>query len=172
MVMLAGYTENCIRFAANLGDELRRRLLVRLSPRETGWEQDARWRDKFCDVRVERGQISMHKLMMESRLLVYTYNSTGFLEALVAGIPFVAFWDCDVSRLRPEAGSSFENLYAVGILHRSPESAAHQVSMVWSNVDGWWKTPQVQSAIRQFSEKFCASPKQAHAKIRHLLKES
>ncbi len=172
MVMLAGYTENCIRFAADLDDELRTRLLVRLSPRETGWEQEARWRDKFGDVRVERGQISMNKLMMESRLLVYTYNSTGFLEALVAGIPFVAFWDCDVSRLRPEAGTSFAELYAVGILHRSPESAANQVSMVWSNVDAWWQTHQVQSAIRQFSEKFCDSPKQAHAKMMNLLREN
>jgi putative transferase (TIGR04331 family) len=65
--------------------------------------------------------------MLDSRLLVYTYKSTGFLEAFVSIIPCIIFWDPGVSRLRPAAAPYFNDLKAVGVLHESPQDAAAHV---------------------------------------------
>nr|CBA31343.1 hypothetical protein Csp_F37040 [Curvibacter putative symbiont of Hydra magnipapillata] len=165
MVMLSGYLDNCLSFAEALEGGARDELLVRLTPREHGWFQESRWRDRFAMVRIDRGSRSMGQLMLDARLLIYTYNSTGLIEALVSNKPCVMFWDHSVSRLRGCAEPEFTALRSVGILHESPESAARHVSRVWYDVAGWWDSVEVQSAVQMFSNRFCSEPSQASSNI-------
>jgi putative transferase (TIGR04331 family) len=171
LVMQSGFIENCLEFGRSLHGGVRDKLLIRLTPRESGWYQESRWKDQLPEVAVDRGQQSMRRLMLASRLLVYTYNSTGFLEAFVSGIPCIMFWDPDVSRLRPAATPYFNDLKAVGILHESPQEAAAHVLAVWDNVAGWWGSPPVQAALRRFCSMYCLDPDVAHTKLHNFLKK-
>jgi putative transferase (TIGR04331 family) len=113
----------------------------------------------------------MQRLMSESRLMVYTYNSTGFLEAFVSGTPCIMFWDPAVSRLRADAEDLFNALRGAGILHDSPQSAAAHVQKVWDDVPGWWYSQPVQAALRSFCSCYCSSPDIAHSELFRLLKD-
>ncbi len=158
MVMQSGFTENCIEFARSLQGEIREKLLVRLAPRDYGWNQRERWKDEMPEVLVESGVKSMQKLMLGSRMLVFTYNSTGFLEAFVSGIPCVMFWDPNVSRLRSSSILYFDELKAVGILHSSPQDAAAHIRSVWSDVETWWNSQPVQAVVKRFCQRYCSEP--------------
>jgi putative transferase (TIGR04331 family) len=155
MVMLGGYIDNCLEFGRSLSPLAREKLLVRLTPRESGWHQAERWRTDFPSVHIDKGQEKMNALVEASRLMVYTYNSTGFLEAFASNIPCVMFWDPAMSRVRPDAAHDFDELKRVGILHDTPQSVAAHVDAIWHAVPIWWNSSAVQTVLKKFVQTYC-----------------
>lgn len=155
VVMLGGYVENCLEFGRHLSSKVREDLLIRLTQRDSGWSQAERWHDAFPSVPVDMGVKKMDELAASSRLMVYTYNSTGFLEAFASNVPCIMFWDAAVSRVRAEAAHEFNELKRVGILHDSPQSAAAHVDAIWDAVPTWWDSRDVQVVLQKFKKVYC-----------------
>ena len=111
----------------------------------------------------------MDSLVESARLMVYTYNSTGFLEAFVSNVPCIMFWDPVMSRVRPEAVNDFDALKRVGILHDTPQSAAAHVDAVWKDVPAWWNSSAVQAVLQKFIETYCKQSSTMDNEIRNAL---
>jgi len=152
------YFENSFRFAADLGSVLQHKLLVRLSTHDYGWELAARWKDRFADIRLDDGSSRMYALMKRARVVVYTYNSTGYLECLAAGIPTLIFLDEDESPVRESVRPFIETLKRVGIFHPSPDSAARFLNERWDTLQDWWESPDVSNVVASFKDRFCRQP--------------
>lgn len=155
LLMGKKYIRDSFLFAGNLDCEALPHLKIRLHSYDYGWKQADLWRESFPSVEIDCGSSTMAKLLEESRIVVYTYNGTGLLEALSANIPAVFYWDSELSTLRESAIGYFEELRAVGIFHDSPCSAAEHINANWHDIDAWWNSNCVQTAIKRFSENYC-----------------
>jgi len=156
---LLSYFEDQFRFVAELPKELRDKLLVRLSPEDYGWSQKLRWLDRYPGINLDDCSQSMWTIMKKSKIFISTYNATTYLESMAMNFPTVIFWDPKHWELRDSALPFFEKLRSVGIFHESPESAARHVAKVWSNVMGWWVSPETQMARKEFCEHYAWMPK-------------
>lgn len=159
------YINNSFLFTNALPKDVRENLIVRLTSSEYGWNQSARWRDCFPGVELDLGRYRMNDLLKKARLVVYTYNSTGYLEAFARNVPAILFFDPKVSPLRDSAVSYFDDLKRVGIFHDNPESAAHHVNSIWCDVDAWWNSVEVQEVLEKFKKSYCYLPDDPLGKV-------
>ncbi len=146
-----------LRFTRALNEAIRNKLVLRIHQRAdekvfSGFVHQ--WKEAFPAVEIDPSVTPIEGRIAQSRLFVYTYNSTGFLETFGRNIATVIFWDPDHWELREPAVPFFRRLMEVGIFHETPESAAHHVNAIWNDVAGWWQTPSVQEAVKAFVEQY------------------
>jgi putative transferase (TIGR04331 family) len=165
------YQEEQFRFVAELPDDIRRSLNLRLHAqfRNSAWEDFDRWKDRYGDVTIDDGTVPMRTLTARARLVVHSYDSTGILETLYHNIPTMAFWHGGMSHLFPQIKPHYEKIQAVGILHDKPESAAKFIAGHWEDIDGWWGSDEVQSARRLFCDTFAHMVPQPLTRLRSIL---
>lgn len=165
------YFRDQCSFVEALPASLRKALIVRLYPHDFGWDQAARWHDRFPDVEVDEGQSKMQDLIRRTRVYIATYNATTYLESFTMDIPTIVFWDPEHWELRESAIPYFEELQRAGIFHETPESAARHVAAVWNNVDAWWTSPAVVQVLKQFKKRYCDLPSDLLDRVENALGE-
>lgn len=165
------YFDDQCTFVENLSAPVRAALTVRLFPADFGWDQLARWSDRFPDVRLDGGQSSITNLIRQSRLYISTYNATTFLESFTMNIPTVIYWNPGHWELRDSAIPYFEDLKRVGIFHDAPVRAARHVSAIWDDVDAWWTSPAVREVVGRFKARYCATPNDLLGRLETNLRE-
>jgi len=165
------YQEQQFRFVEALPEEIKQELTVRLHGawRSLSWSDDKRWSDRMPSVHLETGEAPIQKLYAKSRLVVHSYDSTGILESLTSNVPTLCFWDGGLDHLLPRDKPYYELLRGAGILADSPEQAALFVTQYWDDIDGWWKSEQVQSARRVFCEQYARNEKNPIRTMKQLL---
>jgi len=148
------YFDDQKSFLQALPKELYEQVLLRLSPHDCGWDQHARWQDQLPTLKIDTGCIDIQKLMKKCRVYVSTYNSTTYLESLTWNIPTIIFWNMEHWELKDNVKPYFDLLESVGILHKTPESAAQQMIYVWDDVTDWWESKDVQRVRTLFCHEF------------------
>ena len=93
----------------------------------------------------------------------------GILEGLAPNVPTLCFWNGGLDHLLPSAKPYYELLRRAGIIADSPEHAALLVAQYWENIDGWWRSEQVQSARRLFCEEYARVEKYPLRTMKRLL---
>ena len=165
------FNEQC-NFVSNLAETVRQALTVRLYPTDYGWDQAARWRDRFPTLQLDDGRSKIVNMYRNTRLIIATYNSTVFLETIMLDLPTVIFWNPQRSELRDSAIPYFEDLKRVGVFHESPDSAAKHVNNIWGNVNAWWQSPEVQEVLERFSKRYCYRPGDLLNRVEAALRET
>jgi len=145
-------------FLQALPQTLREQVLLRLFHNDYGWDQFDRWEGQMPEIRLDTGQQDIYKLIEKSRLYISTYNATTYLETLTCNIPSIIFWNPEHWELKTEVKPYFELLQSVGIFHKTPESAAQQMTEVWDDVSAWWDSSEVQDARKLFCKQFARIP--------------
>ena len=148
------YFQDQKEFIKELPDWLRKKILLRLSPQDYGWDQIARWKDTGFDIKYDDGEKSIYTLMEKSRLCISTYNATTFLESFYYNIPTIIFWSPGHYELNETAKTYYDELLTAGIFHESPTSAAKKMVEIWDDLDSWWMTDTVQNAKNNFCEQY------------------
>ena len=164
------FVNDQLRFAGNLGEPIRMGMSFRINralDEKMRTSYVDRWQESFPDVEIDDSTKPIECRLRQSRLAVYTYNSTGFLEAIARNIPMIVFWNPSYFELRTEAQPYFDRLKEAGIYHETPESAAIHVNKVWDDVAGWWNQQAVQEARHSFCERYACMP----LKPLHVIKE-
>jgi len=166
------YMSSNFKFASKLSRSIRSdNLLIRHHPADNGWRQIMRWNDKYPDVKKDSGNSRIFKLLKESKLVVYTCNSTGYLEYMAQNIPTIVYFSLETEPLRIDAIPYFEKLKKAGIYHETPESAAKHVNKVWYDIEFWWFSEEVQSARYEFCKNFAFDNPNLIADLRNILLE-
>jgi putative transferase (TIGR04331 family) len=98
--------------------------------------------------------IKISTIVNKSRLVVVTYNATMILQLLSSNIPVIAIWNKENWSLRNEAEEFFNILQSVGILHYDYKSASRKINYIWSDVNSWWFSKEIQSAVSEFCSEF------------------
>jgi putative transferase (TIGR04331 family) len=93
-------------------------------------------------------------MLPDTKLILTSHNGTTFPETISAGIPTVVAWDESFVLLRADAERIFDALEAVGVFHRTPESAASFINLIWNDVDSWWNSHATIEARKQFTDQY------------------
>lgn len=165
------YLEEQERFYRAVSAAVRKRLFLRLYPLERGWNERKRWEHLAPELKVSQGKGRLVEQLNQSRLVIATSNTTTFLETLSANFPTIAFWNPAYWEIRPEATAYYEELSRVGILHKTPESAATAVNAVWANVQTWWMQEEIQRSRGSFCEAYARTSDRWREKWRDALRD-
>lgn len=168
---LAYFNDQC-NFVSNLTETVRQALTIWLYPTDYGWDQAARWRDRFPTLQLDGGRSKIVSMYRNTRLIIATGNHTVYLETIMLDVPTVIFWNPQHSELRDSAIPYFEDLKRVGIFHESPDSAAKHVNSIWGNVNAWWQSPELQEVLERFSKRYCYTPGDLLNRVEAALRET
>jgi putative transferase (TIGR04331 family) len=164
------YFDEQKRFLKALPIELRKQVVVRLKG-DYGWDQLDRWRDQFPEVVIDKGHKRITEQIRKNRLYIATYNATVYLDLFVWNIPTLIFWKPEHWEINDNSMPYFDILKSAGILHDTPESAARKMALVWDNIDTWWYSNKVQSARRQFCQKFSKVSDDSLNELRNIIQK-
>ena len=156
------YFEEQKIFISNLSQEPKNSLLIRMhamSKSFGGWEEDLRWKDFNSSLKIDDGTTEFEKLINISKLVVYSYDSTGILELLNRNIPVVAFWQNGLDNLRDSAQPNYNLLLNAGLIHFSPISISIMINKIWGDIDSWWQQDIVQIARNEFCNHYAKESK-------------
>lgn len=117
------------------------------------------WMAVFPGVKVDDSRLPIRRALRKTKLFVYTYNSTGYLESLSMNFPTVMFWDPCLFETKPAFTEAMAELERVGVFHRLPQSAAEHINRIWNDLDGWWSSAHVQEARCHFVDHYARSPR-------------
>lgn len=147
-----------LRFLDALGE--RYCAMVRMRPYRYDYGHRIRERigSRFPSLGWDRAN-PMSSELRTRRLIVVDNLGTTVLEALVADVPTIMFWQHDRWELRDEAQPYFDALAQAGVLWSTPEEAASKLVSVFGEPRRWWDSDQVQKARHDFVEHFALTRK-------------
>jgi len=141
------------RFLAALSEERRSSVLFRGHAADFGNDVRGRVALGFPEVSHDDGT-PFRRRLRHCRMVVIDNLSTTLLEALVADVPTILFWDPSRWEVRDEAEDAFGGLRTAGILWDSPEAAAGTLETVYGDPRAWWRRGDVQAARRKLVERY------------------
>ena len=148
------YIDEQRRFLSAVSEKVRELILLRLYMHDYGWGECDRWGKFDPPIKMDQGNMPFYEQINNSRLVITTYNSTTYLEAFVANVPTILFWNPRYEQLRVSAQPFFDDLRRVGILHDTPESAAEKVNEVYEDPMSWWSSLEIQEVKTRFCYQF------------------
>jgi putative transferase (TIGR04331 family) len=150
------YFEDQKIFISNLSELIRRNTVIRLSSeyKTHKFREDLRWLEFDDNLLLNYHQDSFFSLLSKSRLVVHSYDSTGFLEALALNVPTMAFWQNGLDHLLPGAKAHYQELADVGILHFSPKTISEKINYEWKDIELWWNRLDIQKARDKFCDQY------------------
>jgi putative transferase (TIGR04331 family) len=165
------YQEDQFRFVEALPKCIQQQLTVRLNClyKKFQWGDEQRWKDRSKNTRLDSGVCNIRDAIADSRLVVFSYDSTGLLECLAMNIPTMCFWQGGLDHLLPCAKPYYELLRKTGILADTPGQAAEMISLRWDNVNEWWESDDVQGARKAFCEQYARVEKNPVKTLKKLL---
>jgi len=146
------YQEKQIEFINMLPSNIVQKFIIRIY--RGSKSNELFWENSKLNLKIDTGEIPISKLIERSRLIVYSYDSTGVLECLAMNIPIICFWYNNISHINDEALPYYQLLRNVSIIHDSPADAATFITNIWHDIDLWWKSEKVQDARRIFCDKY------------------
>tara|TARA_Y100001970_G_scaffold49728_3_gene63022 strand:+ start:13171 stop:14901 length:1731 start_codon:yes stop_codon:yes gene_type:complete len=90
----------------------------------------------------------------KSELVVVTYDSTFFLEALTLNKPTCLFIRKDFWEMSEHSEPYFKKFLECGILHYDEKSLARHISNVQHDYSSWWESDLVQLSVESFLIKY------------------
>ena len=139
-----------------LQPEIRHNALLRIhhAHQDAASSQIDWWKLHVPDIKQDLGDIDFQTRLNESRLLLIAHNGTSIPEAIALNAPTIITWSDSYMKVRKSAETVFDALEAAGVFHRTPESAASFINLIWNDVDSWWNSPVTIEARKQFTDQY------------------
>jgi putative transferase (TIGR04331 family) len=139
-----------------LQPEIRHNALLRIhhAHQDAASSQIDWWKLHAPDIKQDLGDIDFQTRLNESRLLLIAHNGTSIPEAIALNAPTIITWSDSYMKVRKSAETVFDALEAAGVFHRTPESAASFINLIWNDVDSWWNSPVTIEARKQFTDQY------------------
>ena len=167
------YYKNQLIFYDALLNNPQSDLILRLLPshRYTNPYEAKMWLEHNPNINIDYGDNKLNKRITQSRLTVFSYDSTGILELLSKNIPVMAFWDNNLDHIRDSAIPFYNELIEAEIIHLSPRSAAKKINEVWDDIESWWNSDVVQYARISFCERYAVQSKNKITDLKRIFEE-
>lgn len=167
------YHLNCIKILDRLSTNIKtENVIVRLHEKTYGWNEKNLWKDKFPNVLIDDGFNSINKSISKSKLIIYTYNGTGYLELMAANYPVLLLWSNKDNPLNSQTEIFFKELKEAKIFHENNESISKHINQVWNNVGNWWNDERVQDIRKKFCIKYARQNKNKIKELKDIILKS
>lgn len=154
------YINSIREILPGLIERLHEPIIVRLHHGNNRYDVDNRCH--YADIPsvvFDDGSASIAKLVNRARLVVVTTLGTTFGECVCRGIPTIICVDPLIYPVRSEFEHLFERLHDVGIFHTTTASLMKQLDLIGSEIEDWWESHSVQSALMEFGNNFFKASK-------------
>ena len=115
------------------------------------------------------GKFGANNDLKKSALCVTNLNATSFLHTFNINFPTIIFFN--KLQLRDSALLSFKKLNEAGVYFNNPIDAARQINNILPNIDFWWASKKVQSAVLEFTNKYTKRTESLTNNLYHLFKK-
>ena len=166
------YFDDQCRFISKLPDKVRQDIIIRLYPIDFGWCQKHRWRNIYPNIQFDYGKKKYRDKLKQCRISISSCNATSYLESLSWNFPTIIFWDSKYWELSDETKPYFELLKSVKIFHETPEEAASHLIDIWTNIQFWWESKDVQLAREKFCNQYSNISKNVLGDVKKLLHDT
>jgi len=152
---------NIKKFYNNLNNKLKNKLIIRLH--KTNFKpyykkkilKKIKLETKNNKISINDGFEKMNKIVKLSKILVFTYPSTGFLEAIRSNVPCLMLWKNFDLEIDSSAKKIFETLRRDEIIFTNEKKLSKKVNNIWNKIDLWWYEENIQKNLRKFKNKYC-----------------
>jgi len=134
--------------------DLRDKVVVRLKSGLDLWDLETEYKKHHVNNFVYSDQEPVLESISKSGLVVVTYDSTVFLEALTLNVPTCLFIRKDYWEMSEESSSFFESFLKCGVLHYEEETLVKHILTVQEDYHKWWNSNSVQSVINSFLSEY------------------
>lgn len=139
----------------------------------TPWNEKKRLKnfDKnlLVHCKFDKNYIPLEKILLSTKIVIVTFDTTVILELLINDIPFIGFWPNTLEKIRETALPHYQSLIDNNLLYESPEEAANKVNEIWYDVDNWWNDKNRVNARKNYMNKFCQTSDISIDKLKHIL---
>ena len=139
-------------FVKKLPYEIQKKLLIRLHSdwSNSSFNDNLMWKNFNSNLVLDHGKIKLEHLISNSRIVIFSYQCTGFLECLAMNVPTILILQGGLQEIDVNAKMSFEKLQKHNIFFNDPILAAEHISNNWKKISEWWGHESVQDAINDF----------------------
>ncbi len=106
------------------------------------------------DFKKDFEEISITKLTEDAKLVIFNYDSTGFLDNLTSGKPSMCLYPNIFNHLNQNCKQHYKNLKDANIIFDDPKEMSDHIKNIWPNVNQWWNSNEIQRVIENFSKDF------------------
>jgi putative transferase (TIGR04331 family) len=146
-------TKNFIKCLSNdLHEYIYLRLHASFKNRYKTFIQD--YLSDIKDFKKDFEEISFNKLTEDAKLVVFNYDSTGFLDNLTSGKPSMCLYPNIFNHLNQNCKQHYKNLKDANIIFDDPKEMSDHINNIWPNVNQWWNSNEIQRVIENFSKAF------------------
>ena len=161
-------------FVKSLNDKLRNQITVRLYHDDTNnfCFEEKKWKELDPLINLDLRHQSLRTMISNSRILVFGYDSTGFLEAVSQNIPVLLYFHEKnfEKMLNNEVIEDFLKLKKAKVLFNDPKELADHITNIWQDINYWWESKITVDSISHFRDKYCATVKNPIMTLNKFLK--
>lgn len=132
----------------------RKNSVVKIYPVEYGWNHKQWVDEKFVHMTSIVGGKNFVDLVKDARLVIIDYNSTGFLEMLTLGSPFLCTWNRKWYRGHDLFEACVDQLKQAKIFYETPEELVKEYEKnIHQDINTWWYQSDRVNIVRTIAEK-------------------
>ena len=95
-------------------------------------------------------ETTFSEVLKKTSIAIFTYDSTGFLEAMAKDIPSLFLQYDEINPIRKNRIKYFELLEDVKILHKSNNSLISHLIEIENDLEKWWNNKEVVKVRKLF----------------------
>lgn len=154
-----------------LPKEIRNKTIFRLFPYDHyGLNKLLKRYIKDSNLQYFEDHISFKKILKNTKICLFNYDSTGMYENFLYGIPSLSYFS-DLLLLKDEAEIYFKKLQEVKIYNNNLEETKKHLISIWKNPLNWWEKEETQKVIHNFNQRYNLRPINPIYKLANCLKE-
>ncbi len=166
------YWNSQLKLISLLDKNIYKNLNIRLF-NLTPWHEKRRLKnfDKNLQVhcKFDKNYIPLEKILLNTKIVIVTFDTTVILELLINDIPFIGFWPNTLEKIRETALPYYQSLIDNNLLYETPEEAANKVNEIWYDVDSWWYDKNRVNVRKNYMKKFCKTSDISIDKLKQIL---
>ena len=111
------------------------------------------------DIEIDNGNDNLDKVMKETKLCLFNYDSTGFLENTLIDVPSLILENkFYLNSINKSYLPRYKKLCSNKIMFTDPEKVVSHINLNWDNIEFWWSKNKIKDTINFFNKNLNISP--------------
>lgn len=107
---------------------------------------------KSFNVRIDDGETKITELLDDSKLCIFNYDSSGFLENYCKGIPSIMLFNKSyINFITKEFQKKYKDLIKNKIIFNNEVLLAEHINKFWFNMENWWDLKETKKVLKNFN---------------------
>jgi len=115
---------------------------------------------KDLNIKIDYGDQSIDRLLKSTKLCLFGYDSTGFLENTHNNIPSIILENKNyLNSINSKQISKYKRIALNNIMFTDPNKLISFLNNNWHSIDNWWNSREIKKTIKFFNQDLNIKPK-------------